>query len=58
MNVIHVWKSFYQSSNVIIHKSMPMGESPYKYDECGESVKQSSHVGDYQRIHMEKNSYR
>ncbi|XP_027953223.1 zinc finger protein 34-like, partial [Eumetopias jubatus] len=48
---------FYQSSNLIIHKSIPMGENPYKY-ECGKSVNQSSNVGDYQRIHMEKNIYR
>ncbi|XP_038383846.1 zinc finger protein 724-like isoform X4 [Canis lupus familiaris] len=48
----------YQSSKLIIHKSSPVGENLYKHNECGKSGNQFFSVGDYQRIHMEKNSYR
>ncbi|XP_029780238.1 putative protein ZNF720, partial [Suricata suricatta] len=37
---------FGQSANLITHKSMHLGENPYKYNECGKIVNQSFNVGD------------
>ncbi|XP_034842402.1 zinc finger protein 239-like [Mirounga leonina] len=49
---------FYQSSNLIIHNSIPMEENHYEYNECEKALNQSPSVGDYQSIHVGKDSYR
>ncbi|XP_004409862.1 PREDICTED: zinc finger protein 676-like [Odobenus rosmarus divergens] len=46
---------FYQNSNLIIHKSMNMGENPY--NKYVNTLTQSSSVGDHQRIHVGKNPF-
>ncbi|XP_023100652.2 zinc finger protein 260-like [Felis catus] len=52
-------EDFYQSSKLIIHnKNKYIRENPHKYNEYEKALNQFSNVGDHQRTHVGKNTYR
>ena len=47
-------KAFYQSSDLIIHKSTHIGDNPFKCNECGKAFNQSSNIAESQIINVGK----